>query len=170
MDIDVDVEKLLKLLKENIFSVVVISICLMVAFKIYNGNQAVIASLKQTEETERKKNEVLQEISGLEKGFQSLKDKVNNKAITSIIYSLTTLAKNSDVKITYIRPEGEANAGTYLKYPFELSVSASSYHKLGKFVSRLENAPEFYSVDKMDLAVGNGQVNAHLSVSTILIQ
>lgn len=165
-----DINVILKKVKENFVSVVIIVICSIIAFKTYNKNREEIELLKQANEQEVKKNEVLQEISGLEKNFQSLRERINNKEITSSIYSLSTLAKSADVKIIFIKPMDQQLSSVFSRYPFELSVSAVDYHKLGKFVSILEKAEEFYTIERMEITGNGDQVEAHLVISTILIQ
>jgi Tfp pilus assembly protein PilO len=166
-----DIEGLIKKVKENIFTLIVVCICASMAWKTYQRQQGEIEALRQTDQLERKKNDVLQEISGLEKNYQKLKERVNNKEITTVIGTLSTIAKESDVKVQYIKPTGEQKASVYARYPFELCVSAPSYHQIGKFVSKLENAPEYYSVEKLDITVGGeGELVARVNLSTILIQ
>jgi hypothetical protein len=167
---DVDVKAVLKFAKENVISMLIVAVCAVIAVKEFNQKQAAIGLLKQSDELEMKKNEVLVELRGLEKSFQGLKEKVNNKAIVSVIYSLSTLAKNADVKIVTIKPVVEQAFSAYTRYPFELSVSAPDYHTFGKFISKLENAPEFFFIEHLEVTMGSDQINVKMLVSTVLIQ
>lgn len=167
---DLDINAILKKVKDNFISVLIIAICSMIAFKTYNKNCAALEQLKQVDEQEQKKNGVLQEISAMEKSFQGLREKINNKEITSSIYVLSTLAKNADVKIGSIKPMDQQQLEVFTRFPFELSVSAKDYHKLGRFVSILENAQEFYTVELLEITGNDEQVTAHLVVSTLLVQ
>jgi hypothetical protein len=165
-----DANVLLRKVQENAVSVVIVAVCAMIAFKIYNKNQAELSSIKQADALEQQRNGVLHDISLREKDFQGLKEKVNNKAITAVISSLNAIAKESEIKILYIKPAGEQSFSVYSRYPFELSITALDYHVLGKFLSRLENSRDFYTVEAMDVTEGEGPITVRLTVSTVLIQ
>lgn len=165
-----DLELLIRKVKEGFVGVLVVVFCSIAAFKMYNKNQAEIYSLKQAEELERQKNQALGEINSQEITFSLLKEKINNKEINSVIYSLNTLAKESGVKIINIRPLGEQASKIYSRFPFELSVSAPGYHKLGKFVNKIERSPEFYTIDSIEIGGNSEQLSVRLMISTVLIK
>lgn len=166
-----DLDGLVLKIKNNLISFIIIGVCLMLAMKTYNAKKGELELLVQANDMEMKKNEVLQEISGLEKNLHTLQEKVNNKEINSLISSVSSVAKDSNVKILFIKPGYEEKFPIYSRYPFELSVSAPTYHMLGKFVSRLENAADFYTLDTIDIsAAGPDQVTAKLTLSTIQIR
>jgi Tfp pilus assembly protein PilO len=171
MDVNnLNLNDVMRKVRENFLSILIVGICVMIAFKTFTRKQGEMDALKQADDLEHKKNAVLLEISELEKNFQSQKAKINNKEINKIFYLLSTMAKSADVKIINIKPASEQALPVYTRYPYELSIAVSSYHALGRFVSKLESAPEVYFIEKMDITMNGGQIVVNMLVSTVLIQ
>lgn len=134
--------------KNKLLNIAVILIALLIAHNIHKGQVRSVAALKEKKETELKKNEILGNISQLEKRLNLYKNLLNKKDISLIINTLNKIAKDAEVKINSIKPQAERAYPVYLKYPFDLTVEAESYHSLGRFISKLESHPHIYLVEQ----------------------
>lgn len=137
--------------KTRIINIGVIILALIVAFKIYKSQSQSLELLKQEKQLEIKKNETLEDISKLGQKIKSYKDLVNNKDISSAINSISNIAKDTGLKIISIKPAGEENFPLYMKYPFELTAHSGNYSAIGKFISGLENSPDIFMVDLINI-------------------
>ncbi len=160
-------------IKQNLLSLIIVGIAVFIALKIYHNKEKEIVVLKNQKESERMKNEVLNEISALEKELAYFDEKINTKQLSSSLDKISDFAKTYSVDISKITPLKEINMGVYTKYPFEMFLSATSYHQLAEFVSVLENSPDIYIVENLVIS-GNiegkaDSVTASLSIATILI-
>ncbi len=160
-------------IKQNLLNVVVLVLAVITAFKIYQSKVIEINNLKAQKETEANKNSVLAEISNVEKEIGTLTEKINNKSLASLLDKVSDFAKNSSVEISKITPQKESGMGAYTKYSYELILSADSYHKIGNFVSMLENSPDIYRLDNLIInsktVSGPRLITVTLTVYTILI-
>ena len=168
-----DTELIMRKIRDNAFGLIIVAVCVLIAYKTYNKKEADLRTLSMSADTEKKKNDLLTEISSLEKKFTFFKDRINTKAPASVINSLGNIAKESNVKLTYIRPGNEDKMAEYTRYPFELSVISTDYHGFARFISNLERSPELYTVDRMDVSFdsegGNSMMTVKLMVSTLLL-
>ncbi len=160
-------------IKQNLLNVVVLVLAVIIAFKIYQSKVIEINDLKAQKETETNKNSVLAEISKVEKEIDALSEKINNKSLSALLDKVSDFAKNSSVEISKITPQKEIGMGAYTKYSYELILSSDSYHKIGNFVSMLENSPDIYRIENLAInsktVSGPRLVTATLTVYTILI-
>ena len=159
-------------IKQNLLNLIILGIAVIIAFKVYQSKESEIKNLMLQKETEESKNSVLTEISNVEKDIDSLAAQVNNKSLSAVLDKISDFAKNSSVNISKISPQKETIIGPYTKYSYELSLSASSYHILGSFISVLENSSDIYRVDNLIInsdSNASGLVSASLTVYTILI-
>ncbi|MGE5308063.1 MAG: type 4a pilus biogenesis protein PilO [Deltaproteobacteria bacterium] len=167
---NVNIDELVRKVKDNLLSILVVGLCVMFAMKMYKAKQAEIETLTQSKEVELEKNKVLQEISLAEKTFTELHDKINTKDKTtnSVMYGIGAIAKELGVKILFIKPAGEEKNTYYTRFPYDLSVSVSNYHKLGKFISRIEAAPERFTVENFQVTpTADDSISARLLISTV---
>jgi Tfp pilus assembly protein PilO len=162
--------------KNKVLNILVIFVALIIALNIYKGQVKAIKSLENQKDMETKKNEILGTLSGLEKNINSYKDFFTKKDISSLVNMLTNIAAESNIKVIAIKPLKEQNYAAYVKYPFDLVISAASYHQLGKFISKIESFPEvFYTVESMNMRsisekakIEQGErISAGLVVSTV---
>jgi Tfp pilus assembly protein PilO len=164
--------------KNKILNGAMVAVALFVAYRVYQNQEKTFVSLTTKRDVEIKKNQVLEEICQLDSKINAAKKSVNNKDTSSVINTIANIAKGNEIKIISIRPEKESGTEIYRKYPFELSISADSYHAIGKFISALENHPDIYYValirikpqifwqDEKQVE----KISANLSVYTILFQ
>jgi Tfp pilus assembly protein PilO len=162
----VDNEVIINKLKGNLIGVLCVIAAFFIAFKVYRGKESEIQALKNQRVNEEKKNEVLVQISQLEKKLAELQDNVNNKDISQVLDKIGDFANVASVKIVKIVPLKDSVSGVYTKYPYELSLSAKNYHQIGKFISLLESSPDIYMID--DLFINNSSVGDKSSVSASL--
>ena len=157
--------------KNTFFNIVLILLALFISSKIYKSQGKTMESLREQTQEESKKNEVLQDISSLEKKIGLYKDLLNKKDAASAINTFGNIAKESNVDIISIKPYPEQKFTEYIKIPFELSVNAPNYHSLGKFISRIENQQDVYMIDSLSINANNQpkELNASLKVSTVIL-
>lgn len=163
--------------KQSVFNIAVIIVALIFSLKVYSGEMKKIKKLESNISLETKKNEGLVRLDKIMKGFEIFKNKINgNKSIPALINKIGNIAKGSLVKIASIRPQPEEQLASYVKYSFELSVTAKSFHLLGKFISKLENSPDVYFIERLSIRSGLAsqtdaqfEVSADLRLNTILV-
>ncbi len=161
--------------KNKVINIVIVLVAVVIAFKIYGKQQVEIANLKSTAELEAKKNGVLAEIGLLEKKLGSLKKTINSKDVSLVMNSVGAIAKDNGVKVVSFKPQSEKDFPVYTKYSFDLVVSASTYHKIGKFISVLESSPEIYMVESISIINSavegeNAKIDVQLMLSTVLMK
>jgi Tfp pilus assembly protein PilO len=164
---------ILNRVKDNALNIVAIIIAVIIAFNAFKINEAGLVELKKKAQTEASKSQVLGEIGALENNFTKLKNKINGKSVDSIIHKVGNFAKESSVELINIRPMQEKKFGIYSRYPFDLQLSAASYHSIGKFISTLEKSPDLYFIETLNINQGAGnesKVAAKIVLSTILIE
>lgn len=164
--------------KNYILNIIIIGLVLIIAMNIHKNQTKNIALLRETKKLEIRKNAVLGDIAQSEEKIRVFKDAVNKKDISSTMNTVSNIAKDLSIKIISFKPQSERNYTFYVKYPFDLSISAPDYHSIGKFISKLENHPDIYTVDRISirplLARGEGapthKLIADLTINTILVK
>lgn len=142
--------------KSNILNAAIIIVSALVAHGIYRGQIKSAESLMARKEIELKKNEVFSSILRSREKLELYKKSLDRKDASSVINTLTAIAKDSKVKIISVKPSAEENYPFYVKYPFNLIIGADSYHALGKFVSKIESYPGgIFFVDKARITPNN---------------
>lgn len=157
--------------KRALFNIALILLALFISNKIYKSQGKTIESLREQTREESKKNEILQDISSLEKKIGLYKNLFSNKGAASAINTFGNIAKESNINIISIKPHPEQKFTEYIKMPFELSVNAPDYHSLGKFISKIENQQDVYMIDSLSINANNQlkELNVSLKVSAIIL-
>lgn len=138
--------------KNKIFNIAIIILTLIIVSNIYKSQTKNIESLKETRDTEIKKNEVLTSISQLEKKINIYKSLLSKKDISLVINTIGNIARDSNVKIISVQPQAEENYPAYVRYPFDLVISVDGYHSIGKFVSKIEGySTDVFFIDKANI-------------------
>jgi hypothetical protein len=153
-------------IKENAITLVVLTVAVIIAFKIYQSNGIEIQKLNNQKAEEEQKNTVLGQIGSLENKLDNLKKNFTAKEPKTGMEKIGDLAKLSSVDIVRINPLKENVSAVYTKFPYEVILSAKDYHQLGKFISLLENYPDTYLVD--NLVINNNGANGAVSISASL--
>ncbi len=160
-------------IKQNLLSVIILILAVIIAFKVYQSKEIEFLALKNKKEMEEKKNAILKDISKQEKELAYWSEFVNGKILSALLDKIGDFAKTASVKISKITPQKEIVMGVYTKYPYDITLSAGKYHQIGKFVSILENSPDIYIVENLvinsNAAGETDSVAATLTVFTIMI-
>jgi len=147
-------EKLMNLFtmdKKKIFSIGIIIITIVAALIIHGSQTKKIDSLRVERDAELKKNETLNDISRSEKTIKLYSNILSKKDAASVMNTLSGIAKESDITIVSIKPDTEENRTLYIRSPFSLVIETDNYHAIGKFISRIENNPDIYFVDAINI-------------------
>lgn len=163
--------------KNTIINIAVIVVALIIAQKIYGSQMRVVETLKSQKEAEIKKNEVLANIVQSENKINAYKNLINTKEVTSLMNHISDIARDSEVKILSIEPASEIDAGAYINKSFHLSIKTQDYHKIGEFIAKLENSPDIYMINDLNINAGRNTINkdkdnvsAQITVSTMLLK
>lgn len=135
--------------KNKVLNFGVIIFALFISFQIYNFSDQQVKSLILKKNDELKKNKISEEIAVLEKKIEGYKKVFVGRDMSFIIDTMSMIAKESLVKIVSIKPEGVEKSVDYIKSSFSISVSAPSYHSLGKFISLIENNKDIFLVEEV---------------------
>lgn len=163
--------------KANIVNIALIVVALIVANNIHSMQSRSRAELNEKIRVETERNKVLSDINGGEKNLERIKRLVNKKDMGIIMSNLQSLAKDSSVIVTSLKPQSERDQTDYIKYPYDLTVEGS-YHAISRFISKAESSPVVYVIesiimhpmDSRNRKDASGKLTADLKVSTIQIK
>lgn len=171
-----DINEVFEKNKNNILNIGVIVLSLFVAFQIYNGINEKTDALAQQKSNELKKNEAATEIAAFEKKINGYKKVLVKKDLGAVMDSISEIAKQCEVKVVSIKPEGEESSTDYIRSSFALTINAPNYHALGNFISRIESYQDIYFIDELSMGsagfrgaaedIGSG-LKINLKISTI---
>ena len=147
-------EELINKHKAKIINAAVILICLFIALKVYGSQVKTINSLEQAKDGEAKKNDVMNEISVLDKRINAYSKLFGKLDSESVINSVNNIAKISNIDIVSVRPGNEQKGAEYIKIPLEVVIDINSFNSLGNFVKNIENDKIVYVFDGMELRAG----------------
>lgn len=137
--------------KNKLVNAAVIVFALIVANNIYGIYARKLDILQVQTENEMRKNQVLSTISQSEKKINAYKQLINSKDLSTVLNTISNLAKDFSVSIISVRPRGEVNYSAYTRYGYEMTVLARDYHALGKFIGKLEDSPDIFMVYSVSL-------------------
>lgn len=159
--------------KNTLLNVLILLIACFIAFNfIYKGQEQQLQSLTARKDVESKKNAVLENIKGMEKKIDDYRSMLPKKEVDEAINTISNLARGEGLKIVSIKPPtSEEKTPEYTKASFDVSLSASSYHALGRFISNLESYADVYIVDSVDIMPQEEgkELTANLKISTIAV-
>lgn len=160
--------------KNLLLNVIIIAVACFIAFNfIYKNQEQELQGLVAKKDVEIKKNAVLENIGRLEKKIDDYKTLLPKRDVGETINTINNLARGAAIKIVSIRPlAAEERTANYVKSSFEISLSASSYHALGKFISNLESYQDVYIVESADIVSQEAgkELTANLKVSAIAVK
>ncbi|MFA5115170.1 MAG: type 4a pilus biogenesis protein PilO [Candidatus Omnitrophota bacterium] len=148
-----DATKLLTLYREKTLSVLIIVVSLIVSANIYKSQTNKFNALGRVKDEEARKNTAIGKILETEKVFDSYRKVFKKTDINESINTITTIARECDITVNSIKPGKEETEQVYVRYPFALEVSASGYHNIGRFISKLENHSDICFVDSLNIKV-----------------
>ncbi len=137
--------------KNLIFNLTVIILGLFVALQIYRYDNQQVRSLLEQREEEFKKNEVIREISTLEKKIDNFKNVFPRRDLSLIMGQISNIAKNNLIEIVSIKPVNEETYPDYIKSSFSMNIDVPDYHTLGNFISQIENNKDIFIVGEMSI-------------------
>jgi len=155
--------------KNKILNITIIILALIIASNIYKKQLKETELSKSKKDSEMKKNDVLNNISQLEKRINAYKYLLTQRDTSLIIDTFGNMAKELGVKIATIRPGQEQKHPDYIDFPFDLVITANSYHALGRFISAVESLPDVYMVEILDIKYESyaGQLAVNLKLSAV---
>ncbi|MBC8436412.1 MAG: type 4a pilus biogenesis protein PilO [Candidatus Omnitrophica bacterium] len=176
MNEKIEISELIHKYKKPILNISVILAALLIAFRIYSGQEKDIAALKKQQEGETEKNLIAGNIVGLREKLNSYKQFLNKKDVLECVRKLNNIAARSSANIISIVPQGAKENSYYTSYPFNLTILAKNYHILAKFINELEKDSDIYLInlltiiarDSGDLSGGYSELEAEIQISTIL--
>ena len=149
---DINLGELLYQHKNKVINIAIVILALLFSRNIYEHQLKMADSLREREQTEEKKNEVLKDIQQLEKKIEGYKSFVNKKDISLAMNIISEIAKDYSINVISIRPQSPQETDVYTKHFLELKLEAMRYHDIGKFISSLENRPELYCVESLKIS------------------
>lgn len=174
-----EISGLLSKYQGKLFMVGIVLVTLIFVVNLYGGQNKKIEMLQATRDSEMKKNEVLVSINNFEKKMNSYKKFFNKRDISSVINTISNMAKESNVKIISMKPRQEENFPAYIKYPFDIVIGVDSYHVIAKFINKIENYPDVFFIDRFEIKslekVKDSEQQAHklfvgLTISTVVFK
>jgi Tfp pilus assembly protein PilO len=147
----IDLQDILNRHREKILYPLVSVLVLIAALNIFKSQSLRAQFLKKQVKQETDKNEVIATISQSEKTIASYRDLLNKKDISTMMNTLTAIAKAQNLYIVSMKPAAVENYPVYQKYPVSLIIHSLSYHALGKFINAVEKHPDMYIIDKMSI-------------------
>lgn len=159
--------------KNILLSVAIIAVACFIAFNfIYKNQQQQLQGLMAQKDAELKKNAVLENIVRLEKNIDNYRNVLPQKDVSETLNTINTLARDAGVKIVSMKPlPADQTSTAYAKTSFDVALSASSYHALGRFISSLESNQDVYILEFVDIASQEPgkELTANIKVSTIAV-
>lgn len=153
--------------------IIIIAACIG-AFYIYNMQDKKVKELQNTKYNEIKKNEVLADLSKLNKKLTGYKKLLTIQDKSVLVNKIGTIIRDSGAKITSMRPSPDVYSSVYGKYVSDIEITIDSYAALGKLINALENADEVCMVEILEVNPvldANGEkfkeIKASLQVSAI---
>ncbi len=152
-----------KISLNQIINIVILCIAGLVAINIYKWQNKKINELRQIQEEQKQKNEILYRIGDLKNRIEFYKEKFKRRDRREIINIITSLAAATEVKIISLTPlkliagNIKSKSEIYDKVFFKLVIRVNSYHQLGRFISRLENNAIMFAVNSLGLSLSSGR-------------
>ncbi|MBN3038029.1 MAG: type 4a pilus biogenesis protein PilO [Candidatus Omnitrophica bacterium] len=155
-----------------IFILVFLLVCFIGYNLVLKYNQTKIASVKEEIEKEKKKGELLIDISILDRKMKTFRSRsFPSTEITPLLDMITPLAKECGIAIETFSPRPLSHKEGFAYIPLEIPLRCG-YHQVGKFISLLESNKELIRVQSVRLGklddiegagVGMLQVNLTLN-------
>jgi hypothetical protein len=148
----ISTQELLTKHKNSVINAVVLVIAAFIAMNLFRVTDKSYQELKNKQTSENKKNIAYESVSVLEKRIIEQKAVFGTPKDMSLVFSnISTFAKNSGVKVNLIKPLFNSSFPAYTKYLFEVDVNCPDYHKIGAFVSEMENSGQGYLIDEINV-------------------
>lgn len=138
--------------RDVIIFILVIMLAFLIGYNtIYRYNLNKMDSIKSQINEEKKRNEILEIIDALDKRLRGYQKRSFSAAeITPVLDKISQLAKKCDIEIETFNPQPAISQKHYIEFPLEIPFSCG-YHKLGQFLSLIENSQEFLWIKKLEM-------------------
>ena len=170
--------------KNQIPNILIIIVALIIGGSLYSNQVKKVGSLKVKEQEAIKVNQIISEIAASDKQISLYKQALGSGDMSVLINEVNDIAAQAQVKVLAIRPLNETALQAYAKQELEVSVSAPDSHRIGKFISGLENSEKVFIVGSFTegisqstadqysrrQAAGAQEVSARIVLSAIFIR
>jgi len=137
--------------KNKILNFGILILAFIIAILVFNNFSKNILSLNLKKAEELQKNELSSKVVGLEKELVPLKEFLNKKNMDKIINTINNKAIEAGLRVVSFKPQPEVSNANYTVYPFDINLIADNYRAIGRLVSSLENSPEIFIVEGVDI-------------------
>jgi len=143
-------------------------------YTVYRGQEAERARLQAALHEERTNQRNQADVAAVLEEIERYRQRLSPTADTSwLVKEVLALADAVGVQLTRIVPEPTRDLGGVSRLGLDLQFLAS-YHELGAFLDRLEHAPPFIRVDRVELmptgTTGQDQkATSHVVLSTFYV-
>ena len=139
---------------ENKSSVIPVIILLIAAILGYMVIYAPLTSKKSVLESGlaeiKQKNELLANIKQVSVKIKNNENVISKRKDESwLINKISSIANEAKVNVVSVEPQRKISVGDYEKISVKVDL-VCSYHRLGRFISRLENSPELLKIDSLE--------------------
>lgn len=138
--------------KDKLISAAIITAALVIAFNIYQGNQASLKSLEAQISEEEKKNVEIEKIIRMDRKIASYKKLLLRRDASLVISDISEIAKQAKARVLTVRPEREESGPDYVKDIFEVAVNTDTYDDLAKFINAIETSNNIYAIEGIDIS------------------
>lgn len=143
--------------KSKLINIGLIILALIIAKNIYSSQTAKINMLKADKETELKKASLIGDIGKIEEKIQAYKQVLYKRDVSSVINDISEMANSAQIKIISVVPQQEREYAAYSEISVRLNIFAAGYHRIGDFISRLENSSGFYIIENLTVQPTSSQ-------------
>lgn len=142
--------ELIRIARKRSISVAIVAVTLIASLVTNSGHSRRYQQLLAQRGSEAKTAELMAEINRLERKLNSSRGLFSSD-LNSSVNSLAGMVKDSKLRLISSKLEPEESGRLYIRNPIFLAIEAGSYHDIGRFVSLIENQPEFYAIDALDI-------------------
>ena len=154
--------------KDKIINALIILVTIFIAINLLKLQKKNIEALNIQKDIEIRKNEVLGKIIQSEKRIISYNELLNRKDASLAMNTISNIAKDCGINIVSIKSEKKQEFAVYIKHYFSLNINTDTYNAIAKFINTLENSPDIYFVDKIDIRTFFVQETEALQAGLIL--
>jgi Tfp pilus assembly protein PilO len=145
-----------------------------------NRNKSLRANIVE----ERDRNVLIGKIRALGKHLKVYSQRLpEGRGVSWLLSEVSDMASKEQIEVLSIKPENPEDKGLYTKL-YVVMDTISTYHQLGRFMSKLESSKKFLKVEsinikKLDLVEGFNKetsrfksfdVKSHLVISTVVLK
>lgn len=138
--------------KNAILNLAIVILVLIISIKIYYSQDAQITALKMQKEKEIENSKVFNRLTALNNKINVYKRSLKITNAGEVMNTISEAAKSAGLKIDAIRPLGQAVGDDYIKLPVSVNLRTKNFDQIGKFMSKLENHPVFFTIDSFRIS------------------